>query len=116
MTQATPHDSTPPTNTSLTNDPIHGAIAAHRAAYDSAAEASDEENDEAFRALDQASQRLMRAEASTLAGLTALLRYVLRYFRRLVRLGCRLRSPSLGAGARPSAHSARTLRTGCRRF
>jgi hypothetical protein len=119
MTQATPRDSTPPTNTSLTNDPINGAIAAHRAAYaayDEAAEAPDEENDEAFRALDQASQRLMRAEASTLAGLTALLRYVLRYFRRLVRLGCRLRSPSLGAGARPSAHSARTLRTGCRRF
>ena len=79
MTPATPRDSTPPTNTSLTNDPIHGAIAAHRAAcvaYDAAAEASDEENDEAFRALDQASQRVMRAEASTLAGLTALLRYV----------------------------------------
>ena len=79
MTQATPRDSTPPTNTSPTNDPIHGAIAAHRAAYaayDEAAEAADEENDEAFRALDQASQRLMRAEASTLAGLTALLRYV----------------------------------------
>jgi hypothetical protein len=51
-----------------TNDPIHGAIAAHRAAYaayDEAAKAPDEENDEAFRALDQASQRLMRAEAST---------------------------------------------------
>jgi hypothetical protein len=46
------------------------------AAYDEAAEAPDEENDEAFRALDQASQRLMRAEASTLAGMTALLRYV----------------------------------------
>src|SRR5712672_1876012 len=79
MTQATPRDSTPPTNTSLTNDPIHGAIAAHRvayAAYDAAAEAPDEENDEAFRALDTASQVLMRAEASTLAGLTALLRYV----------------------------------------
>jgi hypothetical protein len=60
-------------------DPIYAAIEAHRAAYaayDEAAEAPDEENDEAFRALDQASQRLMRAEASTLAGLTALLRYV----------------------------------------
>ena len=119
MTQAIPRDSTPPTNTSLTNDPIHGAIAAHRAAYaayDEAAEAPDEENDEAFRALDQASQRLMRAEASTLAGLPLSCATWLRCFRRLVRLGCRLRSPSLGAGARPSAHSARTLRTGCRRF
>ena len=120
MTQATPRDSTPPTNTSLTNDPIHGAIAAHRAAYaayDEAAEAPDEENDEAFRALDQASQRLMRAEASTLAGLTALLRYVAPLLQEAgAPLGCRLRSPSLGAGARPSAHSARTLRTGCRRF
>jgi hypothetical protein len=60
-------------------DPIYGAIEAHRAAYaayDHAAEAPDEENDEAFRELDIASQQLMRAEASTLAGLTALLRYV----------------------------------------
>jgi hypothetical protein len=60
-------------------DPIHGAITAHRAAYaayDQAAEASDDENEVAFRELDRASQRLMRAEASTLAGLIALLRYV----------------------------------------
>jgi len=35
----------------------------------------DDENEEAFRELDRASQRLMRAEASTLAGLIALLRY-----------------------------------------
>jgi hypothetical protein len=63
----------------LIRDPIYATIAAHRAAYaacDEAAEAPDEENDEAFRALDQVSQRLMRAEASTLGGLTALLRYV----------------------------------------
>jgi hypothetical protein len=61
------------------SDPIYAAIEAHRAAYaayDAVAEASDEENDEAFRELDRASQRVMRAEASTLAGLTALLRYV----------------------------------------
>jgi hypothetical protein len=60
-------------------DPIHGAITVHRAAhaaYDQAAEASDDENEVAFRELDQASQRLMWAEASTLAGLIALLRYV----------------------------------------
>jgi hypothetical protein len=60
-------------------DPIYAAIEAHRAAYaayDQAAEASDEENQEAFRELDRASQLLMRAEASTLAGLIALLRYV----------------------------------------
>jgi hypothetical protein len=60
-------------------DPIYGAIEAHRAAYavyDHAAEAPDDENEEAFRELDRASQHLMRAEASTLAGLTALLRYV----------------------------------------
>jgi hypothetical protein len=60
-------------------DPIYAAIEAHRAAYaayDHAAEAPDDENDEAFRELDRASQLLMRAEASTLAGLTALLRYV----------------------------------------
>jgi hypothetical protein len=59
-------------------DPIYAAIEAHRAAYaayDGAAEASDEENDEAFRELDRASQLLMRAEASTMAGLIALLRY-----------------------------------------
>jgi hypothetical protein len=45
-------------------------------AYDAAAEGPDDENQEAFRELDIASQQLMRAEASTLAGLTALLRYV----------------------------------------
>jgi len=62
-----------------TADPIYAAIEAHRAAYaayDHAAEAPDDENEEAFRELDRASQLLMRAEASTLAGLTALLRYV----------------------------------------
>jgi hypothetical protein len=60
-------------------DPIYAAIAAHRAAYaayDNAAEAPDDENQEAFHDLDIASQRLMRAEASTLPGLTALLRYL----------------------------------------
>jgi hypothetical protein len=60
-------------------DPIYAAIDAHRAAYaayDAAAEGPDDENQEAFRELDIASQQLMRAEASTLAGLTALLRYV----------------------------------------
>jgi hypothetical protein len=64
---------------SIAPDPIHAAIEAHRAAYaayDGAAEAPDDENQEAFRELDRASQRVMRAEASTLAGLTALLRYV----------------------------------------
>jgi hypothetical protein len=61
------------------HDPIYAAIQAHRAAYaayDAAAEGPDDENEEAFRELDIASQQLMRAEASTLAGLTALLRYV----------------------------------------
>jgi hypothetical protein len=38
---------------------------------DQAAEASDEENEVAFRELDRASQHLMRAEALTLAGLIA---------------------------------------------
>jgi hypothetical protein len=60
-------------------DPIYAAIEVHRAAYaayDAAAEGPDDENQEAFRELDIASQQLMRAEASTLAGLTALLRYV----------------------------------------
>jgi hypothetical protein len=59
-------------------DPIYAAIEAHRAAYaayDAAAEGPDDENEEAFRELDRASQRLMRAEASTLEGLIALLRY-----------------------------------------
>ena len=63
----------------LIRDPIYAAIEAHRAAYaayDAAAEGPDDENQEAFRELDIASQQLMRAEASTLAGLTALLRYV----------------------------------------
>ncbi len=119
MTPATPRDSTPPTNTSLTNDPIHGAIAAHRAAcaaYDAAAEASDEENDEAFRALDQASQRVMRAEAST--------------FGRPDRSSALSGSATSGgwrarvsdrdpvrrcAGVQPSASSTPTLQTGSRR-
>ena len=60
-------------------DPIYAAIEAHRAAYaayDGAAEAPDDENEEAFRELDRASQLLMRAEASTLAGLIDMLRYV----------------------------------------
>jgi hypothetical protein len=63
----------------LVADPIYAAVEAHRAAYaayDGAAEAPDDENEGAFRELDRASQRVMRAEASTLAGLTALLRYV----------------------------------------
>jgi hypothetical protein len=63
----------------LIRDPIHAAIEAHRAAYaayDAAAEAPDDANEKAFRELDRASQRVMRAEASTLAGLTAPLRYV----------------------------------------
>ena len=45
-------------------DPIYAAIEAHRAAYaayDAAAEGPDDENEEAFRELDRASQRLMRA-------------------------------------------------------
>jgi hypothetical protein len=56
-------------------DPIYAAIEAHRAAYaayDAAAEGPDDENQEAFRELDRASQRVARAEASTLAGLIAL--------------------------------------------
>jgi hypothetical protein len=60
-------------------DPIYAAIAAHRAAYaayDAAAEGPDDENQEAFRELDRTSQRLMRAEATTIGGLIALLRYV----------------------------------------
>ena len=60
-------------------DPIYAAIEAHRtayAAYDAAAEGPDDENQEAFREIDIASRQLMRAEASTLAGLIALLRYV----------------------------------------
>jgi hypothetical protein len=60
-------------------DPIYAAIEAHRAAYaayDAADEGPDYENQEAFRELDRASQRLMRAEATTIGGLIALLRYV----------------------------------------
>jgi hypothetical protein len=78
MAEADCVHSTPPTNTPITNDPIYAAIEAHRAAYapyDGAAEAPDDENEKAFRELDRASQLLMRAEASTLEGLIALLRY-----------------------------------------
>jgi hypothetical protein len=60
-------------------DPVFEAIDTHRtayAAYDAVADGPDEENDEAFRALDSASQRLLQAEASTKAGLIALLRYM----------------------------------------
>jgi hypothetical protein len=63
----------------VARDPIYAAIEAHQAAYaayDAAAEGPDDENQEAFRELDRASQLLMRAEASTMAGLIALLRYV----------------------------------------
>ena len=81
MTPADREHSSPPTNTS--SDPIYGAIEAHRAAYaayDAAAEADDDENEATFRELDIASQRLMRAEASTLAGLIALLQYAAQLF------------------------------------
>ena len=66
-------------STATPADPIYAAIEAHRtayAAYDQAAEAPDDENEEAFRELDRACQLLMRAEASTLAGLIAMLCYV----------------------------------------
>jgi hypothetical protein len=81
MTPADREDTSPPINTS--SDPIYGAIDAHRAAYaayDAAAEADDDENEAAFRELDIASQRLMRAKASTLAGLIALLQYAAKLF------------------------------------
>jgi hypothetical protein len=59
---------------------VYAAIEAHReayAAYDAMpADGPDEENDAAFSALDSASQRLLQAEASTTAGLIALLRYM----------------------------------------
>jgi hypothetical protein len=57
-------------------DPIyrHRGAPCRHAAYDHAAEAPDE-NEEAFRELDRASQLLMRADASTLTGLIAVLRY-----------------------------------------
>jgi hypothetical protein len=79
MTRADRVHSTPPTNTPT--DPIHGAIAAHQKAYadydktvtDSA---PNDENRAAFRALDKACRRLVLAEASTMAGLIALLRYM----------------------------------------
>jgi hypothetical protein len=78
MAEADCVHSTTPVNTPITNDPIYAAIEAHRAAYaayDRVAEAPDDENETAFRELDRASQLLMRAEASTLEGLIALLRY-----------------------------------------
>jgi hypothetical protein len=96
-------------------DPIYAAIAAHRAAYaayDAAAEGPDDENQEAFRELDRASQRLMRAEASTLAGLIACCATRLHYLRRLARQGCRSRSRSPDAGVQPLGRSALTLQTG----
>jgi hypothetical protein len=79
MTRADSVLSTPPTN--APTDPIYGAIAAHQEAYadydktvtDSA---PDDENRAAFRALDKACRRLVLAEASTMAGLIALLRYM----------------------------------------
>jgi hypothetical protein len=68
-------------STATPADPIYGAIAAHQVAYadydktvtDSA---PDDENRAAFRALDKACRRLVLAEASTMAGLIALLRYM----------------------------------------
>jgi hypothetical protein len=68
-------------STATPADPIYGAIAAHQEAYahydktltDSA---PNDENRAAFRALDKACRRLVLAEASTLAGLIALLRYM----------------------------------------
>jgi hypothetical protein len=86
----------------VVRDPIYAAIEAHRAAYaayEAAAEASDEDNDEAFHALDQASQRLMRAEASTLAGLTALLRYVALLLQEAGSPGLPIEVPFAGRGS-----------------
>jgi hypothetical protein len=60
-------------------DPIYSAIDNHRAAYaayDAVADGPDDENDAAFSALDSASQRLLLAKTSTMAGLIALLRYM----------------------------------------
>jgi hypothetical protein len=60
-------------------DPVFAAIEVHRAAYaayDAVADGPDDENDAAFGALDSASRHLLQAEASTKAGLIALLRYM----------------------------------------
>jgi hypothetical protein len=65
-------------------------------AYDQAAEAPDDENEEAFRELDRASQLLMRAEASTLAGLITLLRYVAPLFQEAGAPGFSIEIPSAG--------------------
>jgi hypothetical protein len=94
MTPADREHSSPPTNTS--SDPIYGAIEAHRAAYDAAAEADDEENEAAFRELDIASQLLMRAEASTMAGLIALLQYAAQLFREAGSPGLPIEVPYAG--------------------
>ena len=81
MTRADSVHSTPPTNVPISPDPILAAIAAHQKAYadydktvtDSA---PNDENRAAFRALDKACRHLVLAEASTMAGLMALLRYM----------------------------------------
>ena len=115
MTPATPRDSTPPINTSLP-DPILAAIEAHRGAYvayDQVAEGPDDENDAAFRALDAASQRLMRAEASTLKGLIVLLRYVAPLLQEAGAPGLPIEVPHADVGARPMGRFARTLRIPC---
>jgi hypothetical protein len=65
-------------------------------AYDQAAEAPDDENEEAFRELDRASQLLMRAEASTLAGLITLLRYVAPLFQEAGAPGFSIEIPFAG--------------------
>jgi hypothetical protein len=68
-------------STATPTDPISGAIATHQEAYADYDKtvtdtAPDDENRAAFRALDQACRRLVLAEASTMAGLIVLLRYM----------------------------------------
>jgi hypothetical protein len=74
--------------TSPSDDPVYGAIKAHRqayAAYDKAVDRSNanegdqlahEENLAAFAALDRSCRRLVAAEFKTIGGLVALLEYM----------------------------------------
>lgn len=68
-------------STAAPTDPIYGAIEAHRKAYaefDASAcrDAHADEWEAAFRALDRSCRQLVLAEASTVHGLIALLRYM----------------------------------------
>ena len=65
----------------LTNDPIFAAIKAHRAAWDLACEASDDDIDALMAAEADRLAELLRMTPTTIAGCAAMMRWIETYTR-----------------------------------